>query len=86
MHSLTEFLLNNPIEANSWYKNSNSIVFLQASKEQLLDLIDKAKSKNIKHSVFYEPDLNNELTSVCLESSNKTKKLCYHFKLALGDK
>jgi hypothetical protein len=83
MHSLTEFLFKYPEESKNWYNNSNSIVFLQATLQELEELILKCKSKNIKYSEFYEPDLNNELTSVCLEPGNKTKKLCYHFKLAL---
>lgn len=83
MHALTEFLFKYPEQSQNWYKNSNSIVFLQASVEDINNLILSLNSKNIKYAEFYEPDWDNALTAICIEPENKTKKLCYHFKLAL---
>lgn len=85
MHALTEFLFKYPEESQNWYKNSNSIVFLEASIEDIDNLILRLNSKNIKYAEFYEPDLDNALTAICIEPGNKTKKLCYHFKLALKE-
>lgn len=84
MHSLVEFLIKHPDKSKHWYENSNSIIFLSVANEQeLLDLIDKCKSKNIECCEFREPDLDNSLTSICIEPSGKTKKICYNLKLAL---
>lgn len=86
MHALAEFLINFKTEAMKWYTESNSIVFLCTENENtLLEFVNKIKSKNIKYSEFREPDLNNQLTAICIEPSSKTKKLCYHFKLALKE-
>jgi len=84
MHSLAEFLMKFPEKSKHWYENSNSIIFLSVSNElELLELIDKCKDKQIEYCEFREPDLNNSLTSICIEPSKKTKRLSYNFRLAL---
>jgi pyridoxine 5'-phosphate synthase PdxJ len=41
----------------------------------LKELIKKAESKNIKYSVFIEPDIDNQITSVAFEPSDATRRL-----------
>lgn len=36
---------------------------------------------DIKHTVFREPDLNNEITAVCFEPSEKSRKLTSSLRL-----
>jgi hypothetical protein len=84
MHSVVEFIMKHPDKSKIWYENSNSIIFLSVANElELLELINKCKEKEIEYCEFREPDLDNSLTSICIEPSKKTKRLCYNLKLAL---
>jgi len=50
----------------------------------LVKLIEEASEKGLKFSVFREPDIDNQITSVAIEPGNKSKKLCSRLKLALS--
>jgi hypothetical protein len=66
----------------AWFKKSNYIVLLTiANEESLSALINEAKEKQIRLSIFKEPDLNNEITAVTLEPGIRSKKLCRNLKL-----
>jgi len=83
-HAAFHFAFEHNNVVNSWINTSDYIVCLSAKNEQDLEkLINKTKNKNIKHSVFRESDLDNQITAVCLEPGNESKKLCSNFKLAL---
>jgi hypothetical protein len=51
------------------------------NEEELQSFIDRAMSKNIKVSVFREPDINNEITAIALEPCNDSKRLTSGLKL-----
>lgn len=55
------------------------------NEEGLLSLIDKACKKDIKFSIFFEPDLKYEITAIALEPGKESKKLCNGLRLALKD-
>lgn len=62
--------------SRDWQTNSNYLVLLSTVDESALDkLIYKAHSLGIKHTVFREPDINNEITAVAFEPSNEAKKM-----------
>lgn len=78
-HSLIEFAMQHPELTKEWFSNSNYICLLQVKNEEsLVELINKAEDKEIKYSIFK----NNSITSICLESGTKTKKLVSGLKLA----
>lgn len=86
MHAMAEFLFKFKEKSEEWHINSNSICLLEADDINHLEEIKlKANDKNISFAEFYEPDYNNSLTAIALEPGTKTKKFCYHFKLALKD-
>jgi peptidyl-tRNA hydrolase len=67
-----------------WYRNSEHIAFLAVKDEKELDaLLQQAVEMHILAVEFREPDFDNQLTAICLEPGDKTKKLCSHLKLAL---
>jgi hypothetical protein len=45
----------------------------------------KAEARGIRVSRFYEPDLNNTLTAITLESSEDAKKLTSNLPLMLKE-
>lgn len=84
VHGMIEFREQHSDIFHDWYKNSNTIVLLAVDDlSELQSLADTAQEFRINHSRFYEPDLNNELTSVILEPTETAKTLCKTLKLAL---
>ena len=83
-HCAFEFAKDYPSETNSWMSNSNYIAVLNCADEhELLRLIEQARLNDIKFSIFREPDIENQVTSVAFEPGIKSKKLCTNLKLAL---
>lgn len=82
-HSAIEFCFRHPEITKDWFINSNYICLLQVkNEEELIKLINKAEEKEIKYSIFKESDLNDSITSICLEPGIKTKKIVSSLKLA----
>lgn len=85
-HSALNFAIEHPEIFKEWQQNSNYIAQLSIKdKKELSKLADKARYKGIKITKFYEPDLNGELTSICLEPSLESKKLCSNLPLMLKE-
>lgn len=83
-HAAINFQHQHSTIAQEWNKNSNYLIFLSVENEQALKkFIQKFQIYNINHTVFVEPDLDNQITAVCVEPSERTKKLCSHLPLAL---
>lgn len=65
-------------------KNSNYICILEAENEQsLINLLEKAKSREIANSYFQEPDFENTVTAIALAPGEQSRKLCSNLRLAL---
>lgn len=85
-HAIPQFAYEHSQVFYEWYKNSNYLVLLSVKDEDSLKrLIHSASQKGIKHSVFTEPDLNNQITSIALEPSSDTYKLVSNIPLALKE-
>lgn len=83
-HVAFQFAAEHPDITNKWMNESNYICILESSNEyELCQLIEKTIKLNLKISVFREPDLGNQITSIAIEPSSISKKLCANFKLAL---
>lgn len=75
-HALVQFQYEHPELAKLWYKESNYLAFLTvANEEELEKLIRKAEAKGIKHSIFREPDIDNQITAVAFEASDESRRL-----------
>ena len=75
-HALADFIYQHPLESKEWHTKSNYLVFLTvADEEQLIKLISKAILMGIKHTVFREPDLDNQITAVAFQPSEQARKL-----------
>jgi len=48
-------------------------------------LLEKIKIQELKHSIFREPDMNNQMTAIAVEPTEKTMKLCSKLPLALNE-
>lgn len=91
-HAAIDFQHQYPTESLEWNQQSNYLVFLTVEDESALKLLeDKCLRLGIKYTTFIEPDLNNELTAICLDPTDeqsvkitssmpllgKVKEVCY---------
>lgn len=86
-HSVSEFHIQYEKEYNEWSKKSNSLICLSVKNEkELFNLIDKKLNKNnIKYTVFREPDIGYEITSIAIVPNIQNKKLLSNLPLAGKD-
>jgi len=86
-HAFIEFIVKYPADALMWHKHSNYVALLAAKdEEELKALMAKADKKGIKYVAFYEPALDNHLTSVCFEPTDASRRLTSSIPLALKPK
>jgi uncharacterized lipoprotein YddW (UPF0748 family) len=86
-HALIDFILKYPADALMWHKDSNYLAQLSVPDEDALyKLLEKARARGIKVVPFFEPDLNNQLTAICLEPTEESRKLTSSLPLMLKDK
>lgn len=75
-HAAIDFQHQHSVEAINWHTQSNFLALLTVKSEHELDkLISKAIFLDIKHTVFREPDLDNQITAVAFEASDNSRKL-----------
>lgn len=55
------------------------------NEQELLKLISKLEKSNIKFSVFKEPDIGNEITSICIEPSVESRRITSSLPLMLKE-
>jgi hypothetical protein len=81
-HSIAQFFLEYPELSKEW--NNNYLICLSTENEQSLKkLLDKLTSFGIPISTFYEPDLNNQLTSIAFQHNEKSHGHTKSLPLAL---
>lgn len=86
LHSIADFQHEFPQEAKYWKETSNSIIALSVKDEQSLHLFcEKLKSKNIKFTSFFEPDIENQLTAICIEASEASRRITSSLPLVLKE-
>ncbi len=75
-HAAINFTFEHPGRAGPWWRNSNYLVLLETTDEQsLLNIIEQCEFFELKHSVFREPDIDNQITAIAIEPSPLTQKL-----------
>ena len=85
-HAAIEFQHEHPTIAKEWNTISKYLVFLSVENEKVLhQLLEKIKYRDIKHTIFAEPDIGYQLTAVAVEPSERTRKLTSKLPLALKE-
>lgn len=75
-HAAIDFQHAHPLEATEWQTKSNYLALLTvANEEELYKLSEKATIRGIKHTIFREPDINNEITAIAFEPSDASKRI-----------
>ena len=79
-HSVAQFAMEYRPEFEKWFETSQYMVSLGAKNlTQLEELITKADERGIKMSIFIEPDIGNEITSVTFQPCEASRKLTSSF-------
>jgi hypothetical protein len=70
----------------NWNEKSNYVCCLEASKFKIEVVRAELEALKIKHIIFLEPDIGNELTSVAIEAIPRDlhTKLFKNLKLTLS--
>lgn len=81
-HGIAQFLLENPELGKLW--NNQFLISLSVkTKDKLEFLLSKLNDIGVPLSFFTEPDLNDELTSICFLETDDTKKFTNNLQLTL---
>lgn len=85
-HAIPEFIKEHPDTYKRWYENSNTLAVLSVPDEHhLRNLVKDLAQNGIRYSIFNEPDIDNQMTSVAIEPHVGAYKLCSSFPLALKE-
>lgn len=86
IHASLQFAFEYPQIYNDWITTSNYLGFLSVKDESSLqELIIKCQAKGIKVSVFTEPDINNQITSIAIEPCDEARRLVSSIPRAMRD-
>lgn len=81
---MTEFMVSHPEETMAWYRESNTLAFLEVQDEESLRRLT-ARARDLRAPVceFREPDLGDSLTAVAVGPGPAGRKACSGLRRAL---
>ena len=83
-HSIADFIFEHPVQASEWKKQSNSIITLSVKTlNDLENLSKKLIKKGYYVTEFLEPDIGDELTSICAYGTSEVRRQLSHLPLTL---
>ena len=86
MHGAIQFSVDHKEIHKAWFEQSNFLGWLSAKDEgELFELLAKASRKQIKFSIWREPDVDNEITAIAFEPGEASMELCKKLPLALKE-
>lgn len=85
-HAIADFILEYPEIASEWKESSNSIITLSVKDEaELQNFTNLLNIKGINFVSFLEPDVDNQLTAICVEPTSAARKVTSCLSLALKE-
>lgn len=83
-HAIAEFSSTFNVLFNEWHLESNYLIILETQDENHLKrLYEKLKWRGADVVAFHEPDINDQLTSICYYGTPELRKITNKYKLAL---
>lgn len=84
IHAATAFAHEFPIHFQEWWNNSNYVIALSVDDENHLKTIfNELKCNGANVVAFTEPDIDNQLTSICYYGTPEMRKITQNLDLAL---
>ena len=85
LHSSSRFAYHHPELHKEWIEKSEYVVSLSVNnEEQLQRLYYKLLDNGATVVAFHEPDIDNQLTSICYYGTPELRKITNKYKLALS--
>ena len=86
IHSSNRFAYHYPELHRDWIEKSEYVVSLSVkNEEQLKDLYNKLKWYGANVVAFHEPDIDNQMTSICYYGTPELMKITQKLDLALNN-
>jgi hypothetical protein len=79
------FIIEHPEVSNLWYKDQYLAQLSVENEEELYSLISKLEKNHLRFVVFREPDIENQITAIAIEPSDKTRRLTSSMPLMLKE-
>lgn len=83
-HSISQYFLDYPELGRKWC-NNYLISLAIDSEETLQKILNTLLQHNVEVSYFYEPDFDNQLTSICFLENDFTRNFTKKLKLSLNN-
>lgn len=80
-HAALEFTFKFTELAKSWHESNYLVQVTTPTLNALKELKTKLDLIGLRYVAFYEPDIGNELTALCIEPDPLTQKLIKKLKL-----
>lgn len=84
-HAALLFAQEFPQIYEKWSKDPYLALLSVKNEQELHNLISKLEKSKIKFSVFREPDINNQVTAICIEPSEASRKATSSLPTMLRD-
>ncbi len=86
-HAIADFAHDHSDQFKQWKLESNSIITLAVKDEEsLINLFYKLKDKTPYITAFREPDINDQMTALCVYGSLEIRKMLCNIPLALKER
>ncbi len=86
VHAAFQFALEYPELTKDWYKDSQVLVLLSVpDEESLMGWVLNLQDEGLFHSVFHEPDWEDQLTAVAVAPSETAQRIFASLPLTLRE-
>ena len=85
IHSSAQFIFEYPHIAQKWFSNPYLAVLSVENESELKQLIQRLENSKLKYSVFRESDIDDQITSICIEPSEETRRITSSLPLLLKE-
>lgn len=85
IHAAIKFVFEFPQIAQKWYPDPYLAVLSVENESELQQLIQKLENSNLKYSIFRESDIDDQITAICIEPSDETRRITSSLPLMLKE-
>lgn len=74
-HAAINFIFEHQDRAGPWHESNYLVQLSVANEKELEELIGKCQKAYLALTIFKEPDIDNQITAICIEPSKLTQKI-----------
>lgn len=85
-HAAFQFAIEHPQLTEEWYRNSQYLILLSVPDEEaLMGWVLNLQDEGLVHSVFHEPDWEDQLTAIAVAPSETAQRIFANLPLTLRE-